>query len=220
MPKCVALDFDGTIADSRPFLASFYNRMLSRKFGGKTLEMDDLEILRGLSLRAKMRYLKISTLKLPLFVKAARKALGENITHFPCFAGVKELLQRLRDRGYTLAIISSNRVRTIRRFLKAKEIELFDHIYCDRGTSLFVKANTIRRFLRKTGLSATDVVYVGDELRDIEASRKGGVRIVAVTWGHESARVLRSAEPDFLANTPEDVERAVVEVLGEHRFSA
>ena len=37
-----------------------------------------------------------------------------------------------------------------------------------------------------------DVVYVGDETRDIVAARKLGIRVAAVTWGYNSSEALEA----------------------------
>ena len=48
-------------------------------------------------------------------------------------------------------------------------------------------------------------LYVGDETRDIEAAQKAGVSIAAVTWGYNSAEVLRRFSPDYLVNRPDEL---------------
>ncbi|WP_187329412.1 HAD family hydrolase [Halomicronema hongdechloris] len=46
---------------------------------------------------------------------------------------------------------------------------------------------------------------MGDEVRDIEATRQTGIRSVAVTWGFNSENVLADHHPNFLVLAPEQL---------------
>jgi phosphoglycolate phosphatase len=63
--------------------------------------------------------------------------------------------------------------------------------------------------MRQLGLQTDELLYVGDELRDIEACKKAGVRIVAVAWGYDPLPLLVSGNPDGIAKTPEELLRFV-----------
>lgn len=51
------------------------------------------------------------------------------------------------------------------------------------------------------------MLYIGDEVRDIEACKKAGVNIAWVSWGYDTVETAIRAKPDFV------VDRAM-EVLG------
>jgi len=40
-------------------------------------------------------------------------------------------------------------------------------------------------------------LFVGDKTRDIEAAKKAGIRMAAVTWGYNSRRSLDAMKPDL-----------------------
>ena len=42
---------------------------------------------------------------------------------------------------------------------------------------------------------------MGDEIRDIEAARKAGVRVASVGWGYNHVDALRERQPDELLLT-------------------
>ena len=46
------------------------------------------------------------------------------------------------------------------------------------------------------------MIYVGDEVRDIEAARKAGVAAAAVTWGFHAETLLTANHPDHLITEP------------------
>jgi phosphoglycolate phosphatase-like HAD superfamily hydrolase len=56
-----------------------------------------------------------------------------------------------------------------------------------------------------TSLPARDVVYVGDEVRDIEAGRQAGVAVAAMTWGFNDRALLARHCPDYLVERPEEL---------------
>jgi phosphoglycolate phosphatase len=203
--KYIVFDFDGTLADSRLLLADVYNRYLSKRYGGRQVTAEEIEQLRGMSFLGKIRYLHVSPIKIPLFIKAARREIGRRIERLTLFNGIENVLSELKSLGYILAVVSSNRGRNIERFLEVKKIHTIDHISCDRGASLFVKNATIKRFLKKHDAPPAQVIYVGDEVRDIVASRKAGIRIISVTWGFDSPESLEVKKPDYIARTPEDI---------------
>ncbi len=47
--------------------------------------------------------------------------------------------------------------------------------------------------------------YVGDTVGDIAEARQAGVRSIAVTWGWGDRERLLAAQPDIVAETPEDL---------------
>ncbi len=46
---------------------------------------------------------------------------------------------------------------------------------------------------------------MGDAVSDVKVAREGAVTSVAVTWGHQSEAKLRSAKPDYLVHTPQEL---------------
>jgi len=55
------------------------------------------------------------------------------------------------------------------------------------------------------GRTPKDIIYVGDEVRDIEACRKVNIPIISVTWGFNDIEVLQKNSPEFLVNTPDEL---------------
>jgi phosphoglycolate phosphatase len=72
-------------------------------------------------------------------------------------------------------------------------------------TRLFGKARAIRRILKADAMKASELLYVGDETRDIEASRRAGVDVAAVTWGFHAEEVLSGYSPTYLIREAEEI---------------
>jgi len=55
-------------------------------------------------------------------------------------------------------------------------------------------------------LAPSEVAYVGDEVRDVEAAREVGVTSIAVSWGYAERAALTALEPSYLVNEPLELE--------------
>jgi phosphoglycolate phosphatase-like HAD superfamily hydrolase len=63
----------------------------------------------------------------------------------------------------------------------------------------------INRFLKQANLTPEEVIYVGDETRDIEAAKRSQIKMIAVSWGFNSKTVLAEHNPDFLIHHPNEL---------------
>jgi phosphoglycolate phosphatase len=202
MFKCIIFDFDGTLADSRDVFVSVYNQ-LARNHNYREIGADGLDQLRLLSIRDRCRYLKVPLYRIPFlageFLSIYKNALGQ----IRLFEGIDHLLSELNIKGFQVAIISSNTERNITEFLAANNITSIKQVYC--STSLFGKDKLIRRFLKKYSLRPDQVLYVGDEVRDIEACKATGVRIAWVDWGYDSRDTAMLSNPDYLISKPYEI---------------
>ena len=78
--------------------------------------------------------------------------------------------------------------------------EQFDFI---SSTSKLTGKSKHLKAIRKTfSLKSEELLYVGDELRDVKASQKANIPIAAVTWGFNSREALAASKPDYLFDTP------------------
>jgi phosphoglycolate phosphatase len=194
-------DFDGTLADSLGQLVALYNR-LAPSLGLKPVT--DVEAARATPTRRLLKQLGIRFWKLPRVVRAFQAAVAAEAQAVRLHDGIAAMLGDLAARGARLAVLSSNREDNIRRCLQANGVE--DRFAFIVGyPKLFGKAKALRRILRSEGLSRADVLYVGDELRDIEAGRKVRIATAAVTWGFHAESLLAAAGATFLIRQPAEL---------------
>ncbi|MDP2673063.1 MAG: HAD hydrolase-like protein, partial [Nanoarchaeota archaeon] len=119
------------------------------------------------------------------------------------FPGVKKFLFDLKKEGYKLAIVSSNRKENIDKFIEINKLYVFDFIH--GKTDLFGKAVDLEKFLRDFSLKKSEVIYVGDEIRDVEACKKIGIKIIGVSWGLHTITALKRAGVDYIAKKPQEI---------------
>ena len=84
---------------------------------------------------------------------------------------------------------------------------LFDFIVSEK--TLFGKDKALRKIMKKFALDTRGVVYVGDEPRDIVASRKADISVIGVSWGLAGVDGLGKTPPDILVHHPSELVKAV-----------
>ncbi|HNV62026.1 MAG TPA: HAD-IA family hydrolase, partial [Candidatus Cloacimonas acidaminovorans] len=120
----------------------------------------------------------------------------------PC-AGIVEMIKELALKEIPMALLSSNTVENVHLFLTNHKIDSF--LWIEGTSGILNKAKDIKKRLKKHKISATEVIYIGDEIRDIEAAHNCGLKVIAVTWGFHTAEFLASYKPDYLVNEPKEI---------------
>lgn len=195
MFKEIIFDFDGTIADSFGAMMEIFEEH-KKEFGFEKFGEKELKIYKEQGVAELIKKRNISVWKILKILRMGKKLMNQKIKSVEPFEGTKEMLMELKKRGLTLGIISTNSEENIKEFLKKNKIEMFDYVV-GKG-SLFGKTRVIKNILKTRKLNKDQVLYVGDEVRDIEACKKIGIKIAAVTWGFSDEKLLAKNKPDFL----------------------
>jgi phosphoglycolate phosphatase len=198
-------DFDGTLAVTLPWSLSAVNRM-AETHGFHRIEAGELETLRGYNARQIMGHLGVPAWKLPRIGIDMRRLMAEDIRQIRLFDGVGAMLQGLSDRRVALAIVTSNADDNVRHVLGADHAALIRYYAC--GAPLLGKRGKLRSVLKKSGVRPAEAIFIGDEIRDIEAARAEGIPFGAVAWGYTHVEALE-------AYAPAEVFADVGEVVGK-----
>ena len=202
MTKVIIFDFDGTLADTIDILLSITNR-LSAEFGFKSATKEELAQLSNLNSWQILQYSGISIFKFPLLIRRLKAELHSEVPHIQLFPGIKEVLLELKKRGFQLGIITSNSRENVWTSLEKNGLQgIFTFIY---SGSTFGKHKVINKWLKTENINPEQVVYVGDEIRDIDAAKKTGIKVIAVGWGFNSPQALAAQNPNFLIERPQEL---------------
>ncbi len=206
MSKILLFDFDGTLANSyENFLYIVHE--LSLKYKLPLLSREELENLRSEDARTLVKRLKIPFYLLPFLGRDMKQLQAQAISEIKPYTGLPEALHELRSLGYTLGVLTSNARDNVTAFITSNNIDIFDYIYSD--SSIFGKDKVLRKFLNERSVTKEDVLYIGDEIRDIQACQKVGIKIASVTWGFNSKSGLLNHHPDYCVDSPQ----ALVELV-------
>jgi phosphoglycolate phosphatase len=196
--KLVVWDFDGTLVDSLATSLAIFNRHAAEL---RYRPIHDPDAVRSMTAREFMRHHGISVWRLPRLVRFFHAAAAQEAESLRLYPGLVEALTALRASGIRLGILSSNKEDNIRRCLRTNDAEEF-FSFIVGYPRLFGKGKALRRILRAERTARADVLYVGDEVRDIEAARKARVASAAVTWGFHTEHLLRASSPDHVVDDP------------------
>lgn len=209
--KVVIFDFDGTIADTMPY--SFGKSLeLLRKEKIDTPEKQIIKKIRSSNYIELMKEFKLSWLKIPFIlriIEQTQKDLYLYIEKIRIFPGMKKFLFDLKKEGYKLAIISSNRKENIDKFIKFNKLNVFDFVH--GKTDLFGKAGYLEKFIKDFNLKKSEVIYIGDEIRDVEACKKVGIKIIGVSWGLHTFEALQKNGVDYIVKKPSEILKIINE---------
>lgn len=205
----VIFDLDGTLVNSLNIFIKVGNQM-AEKYGYQPLSEESIKELLKLPMKKRIEVLKIPKFRLPKIGLEALRKFNEYAAQVEPIEGIRELLELLYHKGYKLNIVSSNSLDNINAFLEANHIELFDNIQSSRG--LFDKHVTINRLITKLGVKKDEVIYIGDEYRDIEACKKIGIKVISVLWGFDPKELLEKAEPDFIVSDPNEISQIIMNI--------
>lgn len=205
--KTILFDFDGTLANTLKTVVEIYNKV-APEYNCKTVELEDVSRLQAMTISHLMKEQGISHITLAILLVRVRKELHINIDHVKPFFGIEEQLQTLKKMGYQLGIMSSNSQKNVHTFLESNNMKhLFDFVHTSKN--IFGKHTAIKRIISNLSLQTNDVVYVGDETRDIEACKKIGIKIAAVSWGYNLPEVLQAMQPDVLIDEPHSLANCI-----------
>ena len=192
MINYIVFDFDGTLADTFDVIKNIAMQEYS--------EYDiDLELFKSEGAKGIIRRLDIPRWKIPGMILNVTSKL-RNSKEIKLFPGIVELLNQLK-KDYKIGIVSSNSQEIINDTLREYGLDdLFEFVYSE--SSLFGKHLVLKKMCSKYKIDPLDVIYVGDEDRDIVAAKKANIKTIAVTWGFNSKEKLSRENPDYLVDSP------------------
>jgi phosphoglycolate phosphatase len=197
----IIFDFDGTIAETLLETLKLFNEVAPR-YDLPIIKKTDLTKIRNLSAKELIREYHISGWKLLRLTQVILPKLKENISNIALVPGIAEVLAELKQQGFSLGIVTSNAKENVELFLKKHHLEI-DFVYAEKN--FFGKARVLAHLLKKQKINKQTIVYVGDEVRDIEAAHQAGLKMIAVTWGFNSPQRLETANPEYLVTKPEQL---------------
>jgi len=203
--KEVIFDFDGTIADTFPTVKDIIEKLLP-KMGFGQFDEADWELYYNGGAKMIFKKMGVNLLQLMLIIRRMQAELNKRLGEVKPFEGIGSTIEKLKAKGIGVGIVSSDTKKNVEEFLERENIGV-DLVIT--GVNIFGKDRLINKYLKQRGLKKEDVVYVGDEIRDIEACRKIGVRVVGVTWGFNSKKALVGAQADWVVEKPADLAKII-----------
>lgn len=204
----LVFDFDGVIADSHEAVLHAVNALAV----AKGVPPVTATALRERSLPELFRHFKVRWYQIPWYVRMGRQHMQAFRHLINVHAQVLPTFAWAQGQGLRVAILSSNSADLIRGVV-AEHLPTVAFQEIVGKVSLFSKHRALKKLMQRQRLRPSDLVYVGDEVRDIAAAHRVGVRSIAVTWGKDNAALLAAARPTFQVGTADGL-LGVVQGLG------
>ncbi len=207
--KTLIFDLDGTLLNTLDDLASSVNyAMRESGFCERTLDEVRRFIGNGVEVlirRAVPRGTTEEEYKEALAIfKEHYKKNSRNKT--APYNGITELLAKLKQNGYNLAIVS-NKVDFAVKDLRDEFFNgLIDVAIGDSdATRTKPEPDMVYKAIEELGADRSECVYIGDTDVDIETAKNSGMDSISVSWGFRSRTELESYGAKMIADTAEDI---------------
>ena len=185
--RAVLFDFDGTFADTAPDLAAAVNAMRT----SRDLQPLAAAVVRPYASMGARGLLRIGfdmspehPQYMPMrdeFLELSGRAL---CVHTRLFPGMADLLAELVAREIAWGIVTNKSSRFTTRLVDELGVSPACVICGDSTPHLKPHPAPLLAAAERLQLAPADCVYVGDDLRDMQAARAAGMRCVAVQWGY------------------------------------
>lgn len=200
--KYVIFDFDGTLADSNHLFMKAWNLYADQYHYDRVTE-EDTVTSKNLTIHERAKKYRFPMHKLPIILPKVNRYFKEHIDEVQLFEGILEMLNSIQQAGYTIVIISSNAKENIELLLKQQQVHVVSQVLT--SSRLFGKDTVIKKFMKQQKLTQDDVLYVGDEIRDIIACNKVGVPFVWVSWGLDGYELIEKENPSYVVHSPKEL---------------
>jgi phosphoglycolate phosphatase len=205
--KLVIFDFDGTLADTYPWFTSVLNEVAD-KYKFKKVQKSEYKKIRGCDANEILKYLGVPLWKMPMITNHMRKLMTKDIHQISLFEGIDNLLQCLSNKGVILAVVSSNSFENVCQILGPENAGLINYYEC--GVSIFGKQAKLKKILSKSGVLHKESIYIGDEIRDIEAAKNVNIAFGGVSWGYNKVESLKVHSPRELFASIDEIIKKIV----------
>jgi phosphoglycolate phosphatase len=211
MPRLAVFDCDGTLVDGQAAVCT----AMDAAFAAQGLPLPDRHLVRrsvGLSLPQAVRSLlpeadedlrQAIDLAYRHAFRAAREA-GQLVE--PLYAGVRELLDALRDAGWLLGVATGKSDRGLEHCLATHGLS--QHFItlqtADRHPSKPHPA-MLEAALFEAGAGPDAAVMIGDTAFDMAMAVNAGVRALGVDWGYHTPAELTAAGAAAVARNPAEL---------------
>lgn len=209
--KKVLFDLDGTLINSQEGITKGVQYALREYLG---IEEPDLESLRcfigpPLALMFDQKYHVPAEKIEPTVTKYREYYDSIGMNQCELYPGVKEVLQRMHEKGYILGLASSKPESSCASILENKGVaHFFDYIVgASIGPERREKVLVLEEAFRRMDVTdRSQVVLIGDTKYDAVGAAKAGIDCIGVTYGFGTREELLEAGAVAVFDTLEEVE--------------
>lgn len=210
MYKVILFDLDGTLTESGEGITKSVQYALE-KLGQPEPDLKKLEVFVGPPLL--QQFMKYADLDEETAVRAVEyyreRYTDIGIFENQVYPGVEDMLDKLRGKGYILAVASSKPERFVKKVLDHFDLTKYFHeiVGSEMNGGRTSKADVIEEALDRLhmGDHRDQVIMVGDKEHDVFGARKAGLKCLVVSYGYGSEDELKNAMPLKIVDSAQEV---------------
>lgn len=208
--KAIIFDLDGTLLDTLPDIYKSVNIAL----GCMGYPLVDYDVVKG-GINRGSRHLIKSVV--PQSVRCDEEAVDNTLQAYTKayaehyndstkpYAGIGDVLCRLKDHGFRLAVISNKPHRFVCELTKAYFSNVFDVVIGQGEFPAKPDPKATIAAAERMGGAAAKYVFCGDSDVDMATAAAAGMTSIGVCWGYRSEGKLISAGADHIVRSAEEL---------------
>lgn len=202
--KDIVFDIDGTLIDTEDAMLLALQKAVYAAQGAKW-ELEDLRFIFGMTAEDALR--KLGVKDTASAASLWKDYYLKDTSGVHVYQGMEAVLQELRARSYRLGILSSKtREEYETDFLPFGLGHYFDVLILAEDSARHKPdPEPMQAYLRRSGAIASEVLYIGDTVYDMQCARGAGVDCALALWGSGDPQGI---EATYYFAGPEDVLKA------------
>lgn len=208
--KTFIFDLDGTVVNTIDDIAYNINLMLGY-YSFKQHKVEDVLKMVGNGARKLVERALPENARKDDFIDEAlgvyQKYYDENlVVNSFVYDGMKEVLLKLKENGYALAVISNKDHRHVFEVVDKLLPEIFDVVKGYNGDFPHKPSpEVVLNVINTLGASKSDTYFVGDSKVDILTAENTGIKSVGVLWGFGGEKSFVECSPNFTISAPKQL---------------
>ncbi|SCC94058.1 Phosphoglycolate phosphatase [Thiomonas sp. X19] len=205
--QAILFDLDGTLADTAPDLAAALNRMRLER----GMEALPLALLRPMASHGARGLIQVGfelgpdhAGYLPLRDEFLRNYAQDICVHTRLFPGVERVLRQLADQAIPWGIVTNKVAMLTHQLLACMPLPFPPGCVVSGDTTAKPKPapDPLLHASAVLGVPAQQCLYVGDDLRDMQAAHAAGMGAVAAAYGYCGHQEPRHWGAQFILDEP------------------
>ncbi len=203
MIKLVIFDLDGTLIDSMDLVVETFR--ITAEALGIPIDLSKVRKsigLPGRQILARAVLKPISEKETDEFLRRRSELHNRLIAKIRLFPDTISTLEKLREKGYLIAIASSNKRKRLERILSVKNLDQYVSVTVSYEDVDKPKPHPdmVLKAVELAGVKTQEAIMVGDTVYDVEAAKRAGVISVLIAREHK-----QSFKEDFRVSSLEDI---------------
>ncbi len=228
MKQVIIFDLDGTLLNTLYDLYLSFNYAIGR-FGYPKRTLEEIKSFVGNGVKRALELSlpeKIDDNKMSEILNVFKEYYTEHMyNNTKAYEGIVEMLEKLKKKGYVLAVLSNKYDKAVKGLCKKYFGDLIE-ISFGEGNGIRKKpySDGVFKILDDINMSEShddktvfpdkvNVIYIGDSEVDIQTAKNAGIYCISVLWGFKSREFLEQNGGKVYAEKPDDIIKIIEKKL-------